>query len=119
MVNVDLLKQVFSEAKKRHVYVSDAEQYGKAEHWEPGLMGDCEDFALWCREYLNTQGVKSDLIYCFTENRVGHLVLSVEGWILDNRCAEVVANTELIDSGYQFLRLGDGDGNWFEIVEGE
>lgn len=117
LVDLDLLQQVFSEAIKRHEYVTDQKQYGKHEHWEPGLMGDCEDFALWCRERLELVGVESDLIYCRTEDNIGHLVLSVDGWILDNRCSEVMANTSLVEAGYKFLKLARPDGTWLEIVD--
>ncbi len=110
---LDKLRKVQHEAQQRHEYVSDQEMHGEFEHWEPGLMGDCEDYALWCRERLEGLGVESELIYCKTESGIGHLVLSVKGWILDCRFKDVVSRDDL---QYEWLKLGDALGNWFEIV---
>lgn len=110
----DLLQQVLDEAHASHVYVADEDKYGVPEHWEVDLEGDCEDFALAVRAELADIGIPSDLVLCQTENGIGHLVVSVDGWILDNRHAWVIAQQDL---PYTWLKLGEPDGTWYEIVE--
>ena len=108
----DTLQAVLDEALDNHTYVPDLEQYQKVEHWTIGLVGDCEDFALHCRQQLKRKGIQSDLVYCKTETNEGHLVVHVEGWILDNRHNWVMRQDDL---PYTWLRLGKPDGTWYEI----
>ena len=110
----DILQGVLDKAHQGHEYVSDKKQYGISEHWAEGLVGDCEDFSLWCRERLKEQGIESDLVYCKTETGEGHLVCSVEGWILDNRHPWLMRRDDL---DYKWLRIGKPDGTWYEITE--
>jgi len=106
------LQQVLDLAHSQHEYRYDRDQYGKVEHWAAGLVGDCEDFALWCRQSLSERGIPSDLIYCKTENGGGHLVLHVDGWILDNRHGWVMSKDDL---DYTWISLGRPDGVWLAI----
>ena len=111
----DTLQDVLSTAHRDHVYVSDQEKYGLREHWTVNLTGDCEDFALWIRNTLrDSYGIQSDLVFCLTENGVGHLVVSVDGWILDNRHDWVMSKDEL---PYEWLKIGKPDGTWYTITE--
>jgi predicted transglutaminase-like cysteine proteinase len=107
------LQAVLDEAHAQHSYVIDDDQYRRPEYWEAGLVGDCEDFALWCRERLAAQGVESDLVYCKLENGKNHLVLSVDGWILDNRHVWVIRRDDL---RYDWISLGKPDGTWLMIT---
>ena len=107
------LQDVLDEAHSSHVYISDKDNFGKVDHWQPGLKGDCEDFALWCRERLAAQGIESDLIFCLTELGGGHLVLSVDGNILDNRQRLVKYKDEM---SYTWLKLGQPNGIWVKIT---
>lgn len=107
------LQKVLDEAHEGHKYIRDIDQYNKREHWELGLKGDCEDFALWCRKrLLDLYNIESDLIYCKTETGVGHLVISVDGWILDNRHKWVTSRDKL---PYTWLKIGKPDGTWYKI----
>lgn len=107
------LQAVLDNAQADHVYVSDQALHGVAERWGVGLLGDCEDFALWCRAALQARGIASDLVLCRTERGEGHLVCSVEGYILDNRHAWVMRRDDL---AYEWISLGAPDGTWKEIT---
>lgn len=113
LVNYQHLVQVLSKAHRGHRYVVDAKQYQQVEFWEKGLVGDCEDFALWCRAELAVLGIESDLVYCLTEDGEGHLVCAVGGWILDNRYLSVQVAAEM---SYTWLRIGKPDGQWFAVA---
>ena len=110
---VETLKEVLSEAHAGHMYTTDWISHGVAEYWQPDLIGDCEDFALWCRDRLKEKGIESDLILCQTIEIGLHLVLSVKGWILDNR-SQWVRRRDDVD--YTWLRIGKPDGKWYEII---
>ena len=109
---IDNLQGVLDKAHAGHSYVSDKAQYGINEYWVSSLVGDCEDFSIFCREDLKQQDIDSDLVYCKTETNEGHLVVHVEGWILDNRHDWVMRQEDL---PYTWLRLGKPDGTWYEI----
>lgn len=107
-----ILVAVLAQAHAEHIYIPDKEQYGLREHWVASLEGDCEDFALWCKETLETQwDIDTDLIFCRTEKGGGHLVASVDGWILDNRYKYVLSKDEM---NYCWEKLGR-DGVWYDI----
>lgn len=111
----DTLQEVLHRAHRDHVYVSDQEKYGVREHWSVDLEGDCEDFALWVRNTLRDEyDIHGNLVFCKTENGVYHLVLSVDGWILDNRHDWVMSKNDL---NYQWIKVGKPDGTWYEITE--
>ena len=110
----DKLQAVLDDAHAGHAYVSDEEKHGLREHWELGLEGDCEDFALWCRRELRDRyGIESDLVFCRTETGTGHLVVSVDSWILDNRHRWVKRRDDL---PYEWIKLGKPNGTWYEIA---
>jgi len=108
---VDILKKVLAEAHKGHKYVEDIHNYGKNEYWKPELKGDCEDFALWCKYELEKKGIDADLVMCLTETNQGHLVCSVDGWVLDNRYRYLVSKDEL---RYKWLKIGR-NGVWYKL----
>lgn len=103
-------KLVFS----NFTYKTDKKQYGELEYWvQPDdsytghetIVGDCEDFALACRKLCDDNCYASRLVFCKTELDEGHLVLEVDGFILDNRMTKVVTNTYLKRKGYKFLSI--------------
>lgn len=108
------LQKVLDAAHRQHEYVYDHDQYKRPEHWEVSLTGDCEDFALWCRQQLVAKGIESDLVMCLTETGGGHLVCSVDGWILDNRRKWVTARDAL---PYTWISIGKPDGRWFAVID--
>jgi predicted transglutaminase-like cysteine proteinase len=82
---------------------------------EQALWDDCDGFCLACRMLLRQQRIANRLVYCEV-NGGGHLVVEVNGWILDNRQQTVVANTLL--NNYRWLRISGyeaGDA-WREIL---
>ena len=78
--------------------VSDAELYGRKEHWTyPAGKGDCEDFVLLKRRLLIARGWPSGALLItvvLDEEHQGHAVLTVrttEGdFLLDNKRSEVL-----------------------------
>lgn len=110
------LQAVLDKAHAGHTYIRDQIQYQRTEHWQVGLIGDCEDFALWCHRELQALGIPSDLVLCQVETGEGHLVCSVDGWILDNRHKWVMRRDDL---PYHWIALGTPDGTWLNILQTE
>ena len=80
------------------------------------ITDDCDGFCLACRVLLRKAGIPSRLVYC-EHSRGGHLVVEVQGWILDNRENSVRANTSFTD--YRFLRIsGYEPGDPWRLIEG-
>jgi len=108
------LQEVLDDAHKGHTYVSDQERHGVREHWDIDLVGDCDSFALWCKQELRQRHeIECDLVFCLTEKGEGHLVVNVGGWILDNRHHWVTPRDDL---PYTWVKLGRPDGTWLEIT---
>lgn len=80
------------------------------------LRDDCDGFCLACRALLRKMGIASRLVYCEL-GRSGHLVVEVQGWILDLRQTGVVANSLL--SRYRWLRISGYEAGdpWREIIQ--
>lgn len=80
------------------------------------LRDDCDGFCLACRTLLRRCDIPSRLVYCKVDG-TGHLVVEVNGWILDNLQQTVVANTLLSAQRYRWLRIsGFNQGDpWREI----
>ncbi len=53
--------------------------------WGTAGEGDCEDFALGCRDYCKYRGFASQLLLCTRRkpNAQGHCALLVGDWVLD------------------------------------
>lgn len=122
MTTRSILTKVHKKVFRSFEYKTDLEQYGRLERWvmptTDAITGDCEDFALACRVLLREQGIEnSRLVYCFTERAEGHLVLEVEGWILDNRQKKVVMKQKLTRQGYSWVSIsGYLPGEpWYEL----
>ena len=79
--------------------LSDLEQYGQAEYWTyPTTAGDCEDYLLLKKRYLEGLGFPSSALLItvvLDEKKEGHAVLTlVSGdgdYVLDNRRNDVLA----------------------------
>lgn len=129
MLTEDQLSRV--EAVHRRVfrifeYKTDKDQYDKLEHWmdtaeleaalqRGKLVGDCDDFALACRHLLWDEGIPNRLVLCEIPGYGGHLVLEVEGYILDNNHDRVMRRQDL---NYKWIKLsGYNIGEpWLEIT---
>lgn len=72
-------------AQRWHRYVPD-----KGDVWSPTLRGDCEDYALAMRERVGGQ-----LLYVRTEQGQPHIVLDVNGKIIDNLSRKVYPRSEM------------------------
>lgn len=106
------LNTVLHEAHSKHHYITDKEQYGKNDYWTIGLIGDCEDFALWIRSELKKRNIDSNLVYCLTEKNNGHLVVHSQGWILDNRHKTLKSFSAL---PYTWISANDKNNNWYKL----
>ena len=91
------------------VPVSDNDLYGKAEYWTvPTDAGDCEDFLLLKKKYLEALGFPAEALLItvvLDEKNEGHAVLTVAAdtgdFVLDNRRDEIMRWS---DTGYRFLK---------------
>ncbi len=118
---LDDLKHVFHRVKA-HFRVSPDE----GEHWRmppprydgaQWLSDDCDGFCLACRSLLRQRAIPSRLVYCQVE-QLDHLVVEVDGWILDNLQPTVVPNTLLTAQNYRWVRISGYEAGqpWREIT---
>lgn len=104
-----LVSQVNAFVNGKIAPMSDEELYGKPEYWTiPTDAGDCEDYLLLKKRYLQGLGFPSAALLItvvLDEKMQGHAVLTIttdEGdFVLDNRRNEVLHWTE---TGYVFLK---------------
>jgi predicted transglutaminase-like cysteine proteinase len=104
-----LVSQVNAFVNGKIAPVSDEELYGKPEYWTiPTDAGDCEDYLLLKKRYLEGLGFPSAALLItvvLDEKMQGHAVLTITtdkgDFVLDNRRNEVLRWT---DTGYTFLK---------------
>lgn len=122
------LEAVFDSVHARFRYTPDTETWNANEYWPNATelkgmcspdghwLGDCEDFALMCREELDRMGIANRLVVCFTENSECHCVCEVDGWILDVRQHYVMRRDDLqyLWVGRSGVRAGDP---WHRIID--
>lgn len=118
---LDELREVFKRVNKNFHYKRDF----NVESWDmppPGydgkqfLFDDCDGFCLACRVLLRERGISSRLVYCEVDN-AGHLVVEVDGWILDVLQDKVISNS-LLHNTYRWLRISGYEAGdpWRKIV---
>jgi predicted transglutaminase-like cysteine proteinase len=118
-----LIYQVNAFVNNKIAPVSDEELYGKPEYWTfPTDAGDCEDYLLLKKRYLEGLGFPSEALLItvvLDEKNQGHAVLTVTtdkgDVVLDNRRNEVLAWNE---TGYTYLkRQSAGDpAKWVSLI---
>ncbi|TXH13255.1 MAG: hypothetical protein E6R03_11695, partial [Hyphomicrobiaceae bacterium] len=113
------LDDIHAWALAHFTYEHDIDKHGEWEHWgspdeliamlaaDGKVTGDCDDFALICRQILRFKNIPSRLVVCLAENGGGHLVCSPEGtgMVLDNRFERVMRRDELEHLGYQWVSM--------------
>lgn len=105
----NLVYQVNSFVNGKIAPMSDEELYGKPEYWTlPTDAGDCEDYLLLKKHYLQGLGFPSEALLItvvLDEKAQGHAVLMVTtdkgDFVLDNRRNDVLRWN---DTGYTFLK---------------
>lgn len=118
------LQQVNSFVNGKIQPVSDQELYGEAEHWTYPLdAGDCEDYLLLKKRYLEGMGFPSSALLItvvLDEKNEGHAVLTVAAkdgdFILDNRRDEILRWS---DTDYKFLKRQSGSDprRWVALIK--
>ncbi|MDD2721615.1 MAG: transglutaminase-like cysteine peptidase [Gallionella sp.] len=121
------IESAFRNVHERFHYVSDQKKWGRSEYWagpkesiaaadtDGIITGDCEDFALLCREELNKLGVPNRLALCAIPSGEFHIVCETNGWILDCRYKSVMTANEL---PYRWISISGYEAGepWREIV---
>ena len=105
----DQIKQVNNYVNTTIKPIGDADLYGVPDYWTyPISIGDCEDYVLLKKRYLQGLGFSADellITVVFDENGEGHAILTVmtdQGdYILDNRRNEILLWNQ---TGYKFLK---------------
>ena len=105
----DVLSKIHKKIKKRFIYKPDEklQDYWPSDNEIPDygkIFEDCDGFALACRKECKKENIKSRLVMCVVETGEIHLVLEVQGWILDNRQDKVVSK-DYLDSKYKWLTI--------------
>lgn len=113
---LSLTNATWAEINKVNHYVNtkirpatDQELYGVADYWTyPVDAGDCEDYVLLKKRYLEQLGYKADellITVVLDENSDGHAVLTIPtdkgDLILDNRRQDILRWNE---TGYTYLK---------------
>jgi predicted transglutaminase-like cysteine proteinase len=121
----DTLKKVFEEEISRFIYKTDQAVYKMPDKWidekdipliPNKFIGDCEDFALACRKNLRNLNINhSRLVLCLTKEHEYHMVLEIEGWILDCLQTSVISRQK---TGYGWIMIsGENPGDpWRSLV---
>ncbi len=107
--NWDQVKQVNHYVNTKIRPATDMELYGVADYWTyPVDAGDCEDYVLLKKRYLQGLGFNPDLLLItvvLDEHKEGHAILTIPtskgDYVLDNRRAEILRWDE---TGYTFLK---------------
>jgi predicted transglutaminase-like cysteine proteinase len=107
--NWDQVQQVNHYVNTKIRPATDMEVYGQADQWTyPVDAGDCEDYVLLKKRYLEGMGFNPDLLLItvvLDENGEGHAVMTIPttkgDYVLDNRRAEILRWDE---TGYIFLK---------------
>ncbi len=105
----DQLRQVNRYVNTKIRPATDMDLYGKPDYWTyPIDAGDCEDYVLLKKRYLEGLGVNADellITVVLDENNEGHAILTVPtdkgDLVLDNRRPEILLWNQ---SGYTFLK---------------
>jgi predicted transglutaminase-like cysteine proteinase len=118
-----LLHQVNAFVNNKIAPVSDEDLYGKPEYWTfPTDAGDCEDYLLLKKRYLEGLGFPSETLLItvvLDEKNQGHAVLTVTtdkgDVVLDNRRNDILSWS---DTGYTYLkRQSAGDPmKWVSLI---
>ena len=73
--------------------------------------GDCEDFALTLRWYLNRRGITGTrLLAVRTDSGQMHMALEIDGWVMDNSSPFPRRRQDIV--GWSFIKAGDESGVW-------
>lgn len=123
------LREGLKQVHKRFKYTDDKDNYPElanfinryqVDYWtllpESG-KGDCEDFALTLRWWLNQRGITGTNLVTVIMPRGGdHIALELDGWIMDNTNIFPRLRRDLEKLGWVFTSGGDERGRWRSII---
>lgn len=121
------IAEVLDAVHARFTYVRDIERWKTADYWiskrdgdfKARWKGDCEDYALLCRDELNALGIPNRLVFCRvlddTSGAPYHIVSEVAGIILDVRFRTLQTRNTL---RYEFISMSGYKAGepWHEIL---
>lgn len=100
-----------------HVTHSEMNSFAGVDIWQKlpaDGNGDCEDFALTLRWYLNQRGITGTrLLTAYVDGYGYHVALELDGWVMDNNSRWPRRRQDL--EGWQFLKAGDESGVWWAV----
>jgi len=82
---LEQLQYLHTVSLSHHVYITDMDQYGVEDKWVTSLIGDCEDYALYIQRVLG----KGEKLVVKTIEGEAHMVLLVDGYVIDNTSKSV------------------------------
>jgi predicted transglutaminase-like cysteine proteinase len=90
--------------------IAEALKSGRGE-----FKGDCDDFVLACRMLCREQNIPSRLVFCKIDSEEYHLVLEVNGYILNNIHKWVMRQDDL---DWEWISMsGFEPGGWTKVKE--
>jgi predicted transglutaminase-like cysteine proteinase len=127
---IELLRQVHADVRAHGTWKPDSEVYGQEEYWATAaeiraqmerlggrFEDDCDGWAVLARAGLKELGLPARLVFCRLGDE-GHLVVEVDGWIVDNRHGHVESRDDLAKTGYEFvMRSGLNPGDDWHYIE--
>lgn len=83
MIDRERAEDIHARLYELNDYTEDQVKFGSPEHWEPGLNGDCEDYAmLLIRDWLEAGADRDSCGLAFVKVAVrGHAVGHAVAWI--------------------------------------
>lgn len=95
------LDEIYNYVYKTYDYKTDLDTYGKSDYWATPAEfiynngGDCEDFAIMAYYLILHSGIAKEediqmiLLYDYNKDGKGHVVLVVDGQVLDNQQTQI------------------------------
>lgn len=131
MAKLSDLQAISDYVSWRFTYTTDIQSRGMLEHWvdldeleeldstnRGEFKDDCDGYALAVRYQCRKVGIPNRLVFCRTETGGGHLVVSVDGYIIDNRNKWVMDREDVDYTWLKISGLEKGD-PWHTIGKDE
>ena len=120
------LQRALDDVHARFKYVSDNVAYADKRQWfnyynadvwnllpESG-EGDCEDFALTLRWYLNSRGITGTNLLVIKTSTTYHAAIELNGWVMESGSLFPTRSQDL-PGDWQIVMAGDESGAWRKV----